>query len=72
MSDEQQKQAAASWFASLRDQICSAFESIEDDLSGTMSDRAPGRFERSTWTRPDVAGEPGGGGEMLIMRGRVF
>jgi coproporphyrinogen III oxidase len=72
MSDEQQKQAAASWFASLRDQICSAFESIEDDLSGTMSDRAPGRFERSTWTRPDVAGEPGGGGEMSIMRGRVF
>ena len=72
MSDEQQKQAAASWFASLRDQICSAFESIEDDLAGTMADRAPGRFERSTWTRPDVEGEPGGGGEMSIMRGRVF
>ena len=72
MSDEQQKQAAASWFASLRDQICNAFESIEDDLQGMMADRAPGRFKRSTWTRPDVEGEPGGGGEMSIMRGRVF
>lgn len=72
MSDEQQKQAAANWFASLRDRICSAFEAVEDDLAGPMADRAPGRFERSTWTRPDVDGEPGGGGEMSIMRGRVF
>ena len=72
MSDEQQKQAAASWFASLRDQICNAFESIEDDLQGMMADRTPGRFERSTWTRPDADGAPGGGGEMSIMRGRVF
>lgn len=72
MSDKQQKQAAANWFARLRDQICSAFEAVEDDLAGPMADRAPGRFERSTWTRPDVDGEPGGGGEMSIMRGRVF
>lgn len=72
MSDQDQKKAASSWFASLRDQICSAFETLEVDLRGPMADRAPGRFERSTWTRPDAGGAPGGGGEMSIMRGRVF
>ena len=72
MSEDQNKQSAASWFASLRNQICSAFEAIEDDLQGPMSDRTPGRFERSNWTRPDTDGAPGGGGEMSIMRGRVF
>ena len=72
MSDDQNKQSAASWFASLRNQICSTFEAIEDDLQGPMSDRTPGRFERSNWTRPDTDGAPGGGGEMSIMRGRVF
>ena len=72
MSEDQNKQSAASWFANLRNQICSAFEAIEDDLQGPMSDRTPGRFERSNWTRPDTDGAPGGGGEMSIMRGRVF
>jgi coproporphyrinogen III oxidase len=70
--DDQHKNAAATWFAELRDQICATFESIEDELSGTMQDREPGRFERSTWSRPDQDGAPGGGGEMSIMRGRVF
>ena len=72
MSDETRKQAAADWFAELRDQICAAFEAIEDDHTGAMQDSSPGRFERSTWTRPDEGGAPGGGGEMSIMRGRVF
>lgn len=72
MSDDQQKQSAREWFANLRNQICAAFESIEDDLEGSMQDREPGRFERSTWERPDEGGTPGGGGEMSIMRGRVF
>ena len=72
MSDDQQKKNAAKWFANLRNQICTAFESVEDDHAGTMQDRAPGRFERTAWTRPDEGGTPGGGGEMSIMRGRVF
>ena len=72
MSDETQKQAAADWFATLRDRICAAFEAIEDEHTGPMRDAAPGRFERSSWTRPDEGGAPGGGGEMSIMRGRVF
>lgn len=72
MSDETQKQAAADWFATLRDRICAAFEAIEDEHTVPMRDAAPGRFERSSWTRPDEGGAPGGGGEMSIMRGRVF
>ncbi|WP_420548909.1 oxygen-dependent coproporphyrinogen oxidase [Curvivirga sp.] len=69
----QEKQDQASqWFKSLRDQICAAFEAIEDDLIGTNADKEVGRFERKTWERPDSEASHGGGGEMSIMRGRVF
>jgi coproporphyrinogen III oxidase len=64
------REQAAAWFATLRDRICAAFEGLEDGL--TQSDRAPGRFERKAWQRPDAEGADGGGGEMSIMRGRVF
>ena len=49
-----------------------AFETIEDELTGTNAERAPGRFERKDWQRPDDGGDMGGGGQMSIMRGRVF
>jgi len=65
--DDQKKQASA-WFRSLRDQICAAFEVIEKELTGTRHAGLPaGRFERTIWDRPE-----GGGGEMSVMRGRVF
>ena len=64
------REQAAAWFAALRDRICSAFEQLEDALSG--SDRPAGRFERKSWERPDLEAGEGGGGEMSIMRGRVF
>lgn len=58
------KEIAQQWFRSLRNQICAAFEHLEDaHTSGT----AAGRFARKQWERPG-----GGGGEMSIMRGRVF
>ena len=66
-----QKETAAQWFQSLRDQICDAFEQIEQDHSGQYADREPGRFERRQWQRPSEDGN-GGGGVMSIMRGRVF
>lgn len=63
---------AMQWFTSLRDRICAAFESLEDALAGTHSDMPAGRFERKTWERKNEDGSAGGGGEMSIMRGRVF
>jgi coproporphyrinogen III oxidase len=51
------KDQAASWFRTLRDRICAAFEAIDGE----------GKFERKPWTR-----EAGGGGEISLMKGRVF
>jgi coproporphyrinogen III oxidase len=74
---EQRQERASAWFRDLRDSICTAFEKLEDELSGPNAERlsgiAPGRFERKTWQR-EQDGESGdfGGGEMSLMRGRVF
>jgi coproporphyrinogen III oxidase len=74
MTVDERKDAARAWFEALRDQVCAAFERLEDDYRGVDEARiAPGRFERKPWTRapePNVAS--GGGGVMAVMRGRVF
>jgi coproporphyrinogen III oxidase len=71
MNKEYRKKARR-WFESLRDDICAAFESIEDDLTGTHSDRPVGRFQRKSWERSAEQPGGGGGGVMSVMRGRVF
>lgn len=76
MTLSEQKQRAATWFQSLRDDICSAFEQIERDYDGPLADRAAGTFTRKNWTRSAQANDPtsgqGGGGTMSLMHGRVF
>ena len=75
---DRKKQTASQWFASLRDQICAAFESIEDDYDNQghndkpASGAAPGRFVRTPWNRKGHDGGHGGGGQMSMMKGRVF
>ena len=66
------KQRAADWFRTLRDQFAASFEAIERELAGPGADRPPGKVERTPWQRVDSTGAPGGGGEMSILRGRVF
>lgn len=70
------KPRAKDWFASLRDRICAALESIEDEASGPFAPEAdaatPGRFVRTPWSRTNHDGAEGGGGVMSVMSGRVF
>lgn len=69
----ERQENAATWFRALRDRICAALETVEDELAGTAhAALPPGRFERKPWERTDEDGSPGGGGEMSIMRGRAF
>lgn len=68
------KRRAETWFQSLRDDLCAAFERLEGELpaSAPLSDRAAGRFVRTPWSRTDHTGAAGGGGVMSMMSGRVF
>ncbi|MGB2257953.1 MAG: oxygen-dependent coproporphyrinogen oxidase [Candidatus Puniceispirillaceae bacterium] len=61
----EKKALASDWFAALRDDICTAFEAIEDSVA--TKQKPAGRFERKSWNR-----DGGGGGEMSLMRGQVF
>lgn len=54
---EERKRKASIWFAQLRDDICKRFEEIDGH----------GKFEREKWDRAE-----GGGGEMSVMRGKIF
>jgi coproporphyrinogen III oxidase len=70
---ERRKATARAWFEALRDDICRAFERLEDDLPESLpeSGLTRGRFVRTPWNRTDHSGEVGGG-VMSIMKGRVF
>ncbi|MFK7839681.1 MAG: oxygen-dependent coproporphyrinogen oxidase [Bdellovibrionales bacterium] len=79
MDWDTKKQTASDWFLNLRDQICAEFETLEQELSGGNKAELPvGAFERKPWQRdktnqPNESGSTlNGGGEMSVMRGRVF
>jgi coproporphyrinogen III oxidase len=65
---ETRKAQAKAWFEVLRDRICAALETLEDEVRQNPAERPPGRFQRRAWER---AG--GGGGVMgLLSEGRLF
>lgn len=79
VSLDDRKDMAFDWFRTIRDTICASFEAMEDDLAGGPKTSLPaGRFERTPWDRasldqPNSSGsELHGGGEISLMRGRVF
>lgn len=73
-SGEALKARAAAWFETLRDEICAAFEALEDaQAAGPFAGLPAGRFERKATRRAGEGGEDAGGGVMAVMRGgRVF
>jgi coproporphyrinogen III oxidase len=68
---EDRKARAKAWFETLRDQICAAFEALEDEAPAALYAGAPGRFVKTPWRRGDGS-EDLGGGVAGMMRGRFF
>ena len=66
------KEPARAWFRKLRDDICAAFEQLEEEAPASLHEGAPGKFIRTPWERTDHTGAKGGGGVMSMMRGRLF
>jgi coproporphyrinogen III oxidase len=69
---EARKARAKAWFEQLRDEICAAFEQLEDEAPEQLYPAAPARFVRTPWQRTDHTGAPGGGGVMSMIHGRLF
>jgi len=76
---DNRKSDATKWFKTLRDNICAEFEKIETELTGTKhKNKDIGKFDQKPWARensdePNISGSIlQGGGEISIMRGRVF
>jgi coproporphyrinogen III oxidase len=69
---DERKARAKAWFERLRDDICAAFERLEDEAPAALYSGPAGRFVRTPWQRADHAGKPGGGGVMGMMHGRLF
>jgi len=71
---EGRKTRAAAWFTELRDEICAAFERLEDmQDSGPFAGLPAGRFLRKETRRAsDSEADPGGGVMSVMREGRVF
>ncbi|MFN3465692.1 MAG: oxygen-dependent coproporphyrinogen oxidase [Terricaulis sp.] len=68
---EERKARAKAWFEELRDQICAAFEALEDEAPAALYPGEPGRFVKTPWRRGDGSADQGGG-VAGMMRGRFF
>ena len=66
---DEKKQQAEAWFQQLRDQICTRFEKLEQNLVGPLDTQPAGKFEQTDWQRDEGKG---GGGKMSLMNGRIF
>ena len=69
---DERKARARDWFEGLRDALHAALERVEDEAPAALYPGAPGRFERTPWTRSVDPDAGHGGGVMGMLRGRVF
>ena len=70
---DDRKARARAWFETLQTRLIAAFEALEAAGPGAPGSLGqPGRFVRKAWERVDHSGEPGGGGQMAMLHGRVF
>lgn len=60
------REVTASWFESLRDDICQRVEEVES-IFAQEHNLEPAQFEKKSWNR-----DGGGGGVMSILHGNVF
>ena len=59
---QERQTQAQDWFRSLRDDICAAFEAIEQDYVAKHPHAGPaGKFEQTAWQRNDEQRDGGGG-----------
>lgn len=78
VTEQRAKETAQAWFSSLQEQVIVALEQLEDEAPESLFPGAPGRFERTPWTRaPEVDAATGqsaetGGGVMGMLHGRLF
>ena len=71
---DDRKARASAWFEALQQRIMDALETLEAEYPGPFAHEArqPGKFTTKLWSRTDHTGEPGGGGRMGMIHGRVF
>ena len=65
----QKKEMTATWFKSLRDQICAELEALEREAPANLYAGEAGQFVFEDWQRTV---ENGGGGTGGMLRGRLF
>ena len=78
--EDERRKTTARWFRRLRDRLCETLENLEEEEEAaektendeSLSSVAVGKFRKESWQREDASGGDGGGGEMALMRGRVF
>ena len=64
---DQKKKAVSKWFKTLQNEICSELEFIEEQKTNTITE-----FTKKIWLRNKNGSDDLGGGEMRLLRGKVF
>ena len=64
---DQKKMKSSKWFIKLQNRICKELEDIEQNYGKTSN-----RFSKKVWTRNKTNSDDLGGGEMRLLRGKVF